>query len=107
MNQIKCEPCHSSMPKMSPEECQRHLSGVPDWSLDSEATEISRRFRFKNFVLAMTFANRIAELAEEMGHHPILKIGWGFCEVMFKTAKIGGLHANDFIMASLVDKLAQ
>ncbi|EKD82805.1 MAG: hypothetical protein ACD_39C01085G0001, partial [uncultured bacterium] len=30
---------------------------------------------------------------------------WGFCRVRFKTSKINGLHANDFIMAAQVEKL--
>lgn len=106
MNKIKCEPCNSSMPKLSRDECQKYLKDLPEWELNDEASEISRRFSFKNFVAAMSFAGKVGELAEEMGHHPVLTVGWGFCTVRFKTAKIGGLHQNDFIMASQVDKLA-
>lgn len=104
MTQIKCEPCNSSMPKLTPGECQKYLENLPEWELNEDATEISRRFSFKNFVQAMAFAGKVGELAEEMGHHPVLTIGWGFCKVRFKTAKINGLHKNDFIMASLVEK---
>lgn len=106
MNKIKCEPCNSSMPKLSRDECENYLKDLPEWVLHEEATEISRRFAFKNFVAAMDFAGKVADLAEEIGHHPVLTVGWGFCKVRFKTSKIGGLHKNDFIMASLVNKLA-
>jgi 4a-hydroxytetrahydrobiopterin dehydratase len=53
----------------------------------------------------MKFANRVGELAEREGHHPDLAVGWGYCTVVLYTHKIGGLHENDFIMASKINQL--
>lgn len=106
MTKVKCEPCNSSMPKLPADKCREYLRDLPDWQLNEEVTEVSRRFVFKNFSQALDFANKVGELAEEMGHHPVITIGWGFCLVNFKTAKIGGLHQNDFIMAGYVNKLS-
>lgn len=102
----KCVPCSSDLPPLDPAKCKEYLGDLPDWELEDDARAIVRKFSFKNFVQAMEFATKVGSLAEEMGHHPVLTIGWGFCRVRFKTSKINGLHANDFVMAGLVDKLS-
>lgn len=105
MNNQKCVPCSSDFEPLTREKCEQYLTDLPEWLLDDEAKSISRRFRHKNFAQAMAFADHVGRLAEEMGHHPVLTVGWGFCTVKFKTTKIDGLHGNDFIMAAMVDKL--
>lgn len=101
----KCIPCSSDLPPLDKAKCEEYLVNLPDWQLEDEARAIVRKYVFKNFAQAMTFAVNVGQLAEEMGHHPVITLGWGFCRVRFKTTKINGLHANDFIMADLVDKL--
>lgn len=105
MTEHHCVPCSSETEPLGKEACEAYLSGLPEWQLDPEGKEISRRFDFKDFALAMNFAVKVGRLAEEMGHHPVLTIGWGFCKVRFKTSKINGLHKNDFVMATHVNRL--
>lgn len=105
MTQQKCVPCSSASEPLPRDICEGHLKDLPGWALDDAAKCVHRRFVFKNFVEALEFANRVGALAEEMGHHPVLHVGWGFCTVKFKTARIDGLHGNDFVMAALVNKL--
>jgi len=100
-----CVPCSSDAEPLSREACETYLTGLPEWQLDSEAREITRKFVFKDFAGAMSFAVKVGRLADEMGHHPVLTIGWGFCKVKFKTSKINGLHKNDFVMAAHVNHL--
>lgn len=101
----KCVPCSSDLPPLDKTKCEEYLVDLPEWELEDEARAIVRKYGFKNFVQAMEFAISVGRLAEEMGHHPVITLGWGFCRVRFKTAKINGLHANDFVMAELVEKL--
>lgn len=105
MKDEKCVPCSSDLPPLSREKCEEYLANLPGWELEGNAVAISKKVSFKNFADALGFANKVGALAEEMGHHPVLTVGWGFCRVKFKTAKIGGLHKNDFVMAEYVDKL--
>lgn len=105
MTEHRCVPCSSDAEVLSKEACETYLTGLPDWQLDPDAHEITRKFIFKDFVLAMDFAAKVGRLAEEMGHHPVMIIGWGFCQVKFKTMKINGLHKNDFVMATHVNRL--
>jgi Pterin 4 alpha carbinolamine dehydratase len=49
---------------------------------------------------------QVGELAESEGHHPDISFGWGRATVSLSTKKIKGLHENDFIMASKIDRMA-
>ncbi|HOY67962.1 MAG TPA: quinolinate synthase NadA [Candidatus Ozemobacteraceae bacterium] len=100
-----CVPCKGGIPALTREVAQEFLHRAPGWVLADDGLSIHRRFTFKDFTAAMEFARRIGELAEREGHHPVITIGWGFCLVVFKTAKIKGLHENDFIMAAKVNAL--
>jgi 4a-hydroxytetrahydrobiopterin dehydratase len=92
---------------MPGEEARSYLRETPGWELDEDATRIRRRWKFRDFAAAMEFARRVGALAEEQGHHPDLSLGWGYCEVVFRTHSIRGLHENDFVMAAKVNALAQ
>ena len=48
----------------------------------------------------------MAGLAEAEGHHPEIAFGWGYATVSLHTKKIKGLHENDFIMATKLDRIA-
>ena len=81
------------------------LPGVDGWRLEENATRLSRRFEFRDFVEAMKFVNRVADLAEQQGHHPDIAIHWNKVDLVLWTHKIGGLHENDFILAAKVNRL--
>ncbi len=101
----KCIPCRGSVDPLSAEEATRLLRETPGWALDVDGTRIRRKWKFRDFATAMEFARKVGELAEEQGHHPDLSLGWGYCEVVFRTHSIRGLHENDFVMAAKVNAL--
>lgn len=101
----KCIPCSTTLPAMTGEQVEKELNRLSNWTAIGEADSIERRFSFKNFKIALSFANKVGELAELEGHHPLITIGWGFCVINFKTNKIDGLHENDFLMAEKVDEM--
>ncbi len=105
--QQKCTPCRGGIPPLSEDRARELQSGTPDWTLGENGTRLSRRFEFADFRAAMEFVNRVAELAEEQGHHPDFAIHWNKVELVLWTHKIGGLHENDFIMAAKIDKLLE
>ena len=100
-----CVPCRGGVAPLSAEEAQRMLPGADGWRLEENATRLSRRFEFRDFVEAMKFINRVADLAEEQGHHPDIAIHWNKVDLVLWTHKIGGLHENDFILAAKVNRL--
>ena len=84
---------------------RRFQSQAPEWVLRDDARRIERTFRFRNFREALAFVQRVGELAETEGHHPDISFGWGYATVSLSTKKIKGLHENDFIMASNIDRM--
>jgi 4a-hydroxytetrahydrobiopterin dehydratase len=101
-----CTPCRGGIPPLTPEEAESYRSQAPAWALVDGATRIERTFRFKNFREAFAFVGRAAKLAEAEGHHPDISFGWGYATVSLRTKKILGLHENDFIMATKLDRIA-
>ena len=102
-----CIPCRGGVPALTKAEAEPFMPQAPDWILNESGTAISRKFVFKNFAEAMSFAQRVGNLSEQEGHHPQITIGWGYCTVVFTTHKIRGLHENDFIMAAKVSELTR
>jgi 4a-hydroxytetrahydrobiopterin dehydratase len=54
----------------------------------------------------MAYVNRVADLAEEVNHHPdILVHGWNQVRLTLTTHSAGGLTENDHDMARRIDRL--
>ena len=100
-----CEPCRSGVPPLSAEEMEPLLGQLDaGWEVVDDH-HLRRTFRFKDFVRAMAFADRVGDMAEEQGHHPDLHIAWGRVGVEIWTHKIKGLHEADFVFAAKCDTL--
>ena len=100
-----CTPCRGGIPPLARDEALRLQKQAPDWELRDDAHGIERTFRFRNFREALGFVQRVGEIAETEGHHPDIGFGWGYATVSLTTKKIKGLHENDFIMASKIDRM--
>ncbi len=102
-----CEACRVDAPRLSAEELQNLLPQIPEWQVieKDDVPQLQRQFTFRNFVDAMSFANKVAELAEAEDHHPAILVEWGKTTVTWWTHKIKGLHRNDVIMAARTDTL--
>ncbi len=99
-----CVPCKGGTPPLKGKELEDLGRQVPEWEVVEEH-HLRRVFRFKNFREALSFVNKVGELAEEQGHHPDISFGWGRVEVTVWTHKIDGLTESDFIFAAKVDTL--
>lgn len=103
-----CSACRGDEdPLKATESVQKMDELDEDWEL-VENHHIERQFEFNGFQEALGFVNEVGEIAEEQGHHPIINdFTWGRATIKLYTHKIDGLHENDFIMASKIDKLAE
>lgn len=107
LSQASCEACRIGAPTVSNTEAQELLQQIPGWSLIEVdgINQLERKYKFKNFVKAMEFANQLAEVAEAEGHHPGMLVEWGKVTVTWWSHSIKGLHRNDFVMAAKTDTL--
>lgn len=74
------------------------------WQVE-DGKKIEKKFKFKDFKEAMSFVNKVAELAETEGHHPDIEISYNKVQIELTTHAIGGLSTNDFIVASKIELL--
>ena len=106
LSEKKCKPCEGGIPPLTMEQISVLRKEIhPDWKV-KEGKLIIRDFRFVNFKQSMHFVTKVAQLAEEEGHHPDLKVGYGYCTIELSTHAINGLSGNDFILAAKIDSLS-
>jgi 4a-hydroxytetrahydrobiopterin dehydratase len=89
--------------RLSEEQVAAELSSLIHWKLESG--EIVRQLTFPNFVDAMIFINGVAQLAEEEGHHPDIRVVYNRVTLALSTHDAGGLTSRDFKLARRIDAL--
>ena len=102
----KCTPCRGGVPPFTEAQAREYLSGTPDWSLEENATRLHRRFEFEDFVKAIEFVNRVAEIAEAQGHHPDIAIHYNRVTLRWWTHTEGGVTDRDRELAERSSTLA-
>lgn len=100
-----CEACTSDAAEITEAELKELMLDLPDWQLRrrEDLLQLEKTFTFNNFIHAIHFANKVADLAEEHDHHPAILTEWGKATITWWTHSIHGLHRNDFIMAAKTD----
>ena len=103
----ECIPCKGGVPPLKGRELtELHEELGGDWQL-VDGHHLTKEYRFPNFVDALRFTNLVGELAEAVGHHPDIELGWGRVKLVIWTHKIDGLTGSDFIWAAKTDRLHQ
>jgi 4a-hydroxytetrahydrobiopterin dehydratase len=87
----------SSKTTLSPEELSALVRELPEWAL--EDGKLVRFFTFPDFVQAMAFVDRVAQLAEQAGHHPDIDIRYNRVKLALVSHDAGGITARDADMA--------
>ena len=93
------------MNKLSKEKQKELIEDLEDWKLEDNPDRIVKEMEFDNFKESMEFVNRLAELAEEKGHHPDIYISYNIVILEIMTHDIGGLTEDDFSLAKEINKL--
>ena len=105
LTQKKCQPCEGMGGPLKQPEAKEYLKKTPGWQLSEEGNVIYREFTMKNFMAAINFINKIANIAESENHHPDFHITrYRKLRVELSTHAIGGLSENDFILAAKINE---
>ncbi len=99
--ELRCTAIDKTMQPLSSIEAQKMLNEIPEWSLRD--IMIIREFKFNDFIEAMRFVNKVAELANNEEHHPDIHVSYNKVTLELSTHKIGGLSMNDFILAAKIN----
>ena len=103
----KCIPCRGGDLPLTESEIADLMLHIPQWqtTMQDGVPRLQRTFKFSNYAQAVEFTNRIAVIAEEEDHHPLIVLEWGKVTIQWWTHVVKGLHRNDFIMAAKTDEL--
>ena len=79
LSQLKCIPCLGGDPRLTDAEIVELHPQVLEWELvmQDDLLRLQRVFKLKNYAEALEFTNKIAAIAEEEDHHPLIILEWG------------------------------
>lgn len=102
----KCGPCEGKVDSWKPDQVKALLADVPKWKLTANGQRIRREWNMKDFLAGIDFIRRVADLAEDEGHHPDLHLAeYRKLAIEIWTHAANGLTENDFILAAKIDQL--
>ncbi|MBX3095646.1 MAG: 4a-hydroxytetrahydrobiopterin dehydratase [Fimbriimonadaceae bacterium] len=88
--------------KLSSDEIESSLKGVPGWNVEDGA--LTRTWEFDSYASGAVFAGAVAHLADSFNHHPDLTIGYQKVTVTLRTHDAGGgLTSYDFELARRIN----
>jgi|TARA_B110001454_G_scaffold53127_1_gene51943 4a-hydroxytetrahydrobiopterin dehydratase len=96
------------MDLLKDEDITNRIRMIGPWDYDSEDKILIRETMFKDFMEAMGFLNKLAEIAEQLNHHPDITL----CEynrviVTTTTHDTGGITDNDIRLAQGFEEILE
>lgn len=89
---------------LNPDALHHELDRLDGWE-GTAKDGISKSYEFDDFAGSIAFVNRLAEHAEQVGHHPDLAISWDTVTVTYITHSAGGVTQADIAQAREIDGL--
>src|SRR3954464_5067077 len=89
--------------RLSPDDVAAALRDLPLWS--GGADGIERTLRLPSFRTAVEAISVVADVAEELDHHPDMDLRWTSVRIAVVTHSAGGLTDLDVQLAHRVDLL--
>ena len=105
----KCIPCSGEIPAFTEGQINEFRTKIDNWDImknDKGHFYLAKDFKFKNFETSLNFINKVSQIAEDENHHPDLKFGWGYANVIIMTHAINGLAESDFVLAAKIDEIS-
>jgi 4a-hydroxytetrahydrobiopterin dehydratase len=87
------------------DELARQLADLPGWSGDTSA--ISRTVQAPDFLTGVRIVAEVAEIAEQMDHHPDIDIRWRKVLFGLSTHSAGGVTQLDIELAHRISAVAR
>ena len=89
---------------LSDTEISAGLAKLNGWARAGD--ELTKEFKFDNYLAGLAFAAGVGVIAEGLNHHPDMTIGWRRVSLSFTTHDAGGkLTEKDFAAAAAIDGL--
>lgn len=76
-----------------------------DWIISDN--KLRREFEFEDFKETMAFVNKVANLAEEMNHHPDMHISYKKLVLELWSHDVNAVSERDRALAARIDQLLE
>ena len=87
------------------DEIVRQLTGLPDWEWEGGA--LHRDVEAPDFPAAIRIVDEIADVAEQMDHHPDIDIRWRRLVFRLSTHSANGVTQLDIELAHRIDEITR
>jgi 4a-hydroxytetrahydrobiopterin dehydratase len=81
------------------------MSSSPHWTYTSES--LRRTVTFGTYLEGVAFVQKVAELAEELEHHPDMAIKWREVELVLASHDVGGVTERDTELAKRIEGIVR
>ena len=91
-------------PLLTEKELEDAWPALEGWRLEEEGKWLVRSRVFPTFMEAIAFVDKVAVVAEEMNHHPLIGIDYKRVTLRLTTWHSGGLTSLDVESAQAYDR---
>jgi 4a-hydroxytetrahydrobiopterin dehydratase len=105
----QCIPCKGDIPPFNKKQIDEYLPYLDKWQTNLNERSVYfliKKYKFLNFQKSLDFVNKVSTIAESENHHPDIKFGWGYVEIIIFTHAIKGLSESDFVLAAKIDEIS-
>lgn len=89
--------------RLPPEQLAELRTHLPSsWQLDGDS--LHRRVLTPSYSAGVTLVVAIGRLADELNHHPEVRLRWGSLDLQLWTHDVQGLSELDFILAARIEQ---
>jgi 4a-hydroxytetrahydrobiopterin dehydratase len=88
--------------RLSSVQVDAKLKTLPGWKRDGDF--IAKSFKFKEFMDGIGFVDKVAVIAEKLGHHPDIHVVWTTVDLQIQTHDEGGITSLDIKLAGEIEK---
>jgi 4a-hydroxytetrahydrobiopterin dehydratase len=89
---------------LSEKDVKKYLADLgSNWELKDG--KVVKSFQLSSFMDAIDFVNKIATVAEELNHHPIITINWKTVKLSLKSFDVDAITTRDINLAKRIEEL--
>jgi 4a-hydroxytetrahydrobiopterin dehydratase len=91
---------------LSEKDVRKYLTDLGSaWELKDG--KIVKSFQFSSFIDAIEFVNKVAKVAEELNHHPVITINWKAVRLSLKSFDVDAITMRDINLATKIEELGR
>ena len=92
------------MRKLTLEEAMRAIEPLDGWTIEEERW-LRKRYRFPAFMKGIAFVQTIAELSEQVNHHPLIAIDYKVVTLRLTSWRMKGITDLDVDLIKKYDDI--